>query len=82
MPEATCLRRTPPPEADGGGLKHRVLGNSDLMKALFVQFLNLDIEQNPYRLKPITENLLGRIDDLVGDEDIDLDAPLLPEDDD
>lgn len=52
------------------------------MVPIFLRFLGIDIEQNPHRLQPVTTDLLARINDLVGDEDIDLDAPLLPEDDD
>ena len=52
------------------------------MEPVFLRFLELDIEQNSQRLQPVTSDLLAQIDALVGDEDIDIDAPLLPEDDD
>jgi antitoxin PrlF len=52
------------------------------MQSLFLRFLKLDIEKKPHSLQPITANLLSRIEELVGEEDIDPDAPLLPEDDD
>lgn len=54
----------------------------DLLRAFFLRFLDMDIERNPHRLQPVTVGLVERIDALIGDDDIDLDAPLLPEDDD
>ena len=42
----------------------------------FLTFLANDIEQNPQRLKAVTPELVSRIQELVGDIDIDLDAPL------
>jgi antitoxin PrlF len=48
------------------------------------QFLNLldkDIETNPQNIKPITESLAGQLRDLVGSIEIDLDAPLVDEED-
>ena len=42
----------------------------------FLTFLANDIEQNPQRLKAVTPALVSRIQELVGDIDIDLDAPL------
>lgn len=44
--------------------------------AKFLAFLARDIEQNPQNLVPLTQEMLDEIDDLVGDMDIDLDAPL------
>ena len=44
-----------------------------------------DIEEHPERLRPLSQELLRRIDDLVGDvnlDDVDLNAPLPPDDDD
>lgn len=60
----------------------KLVPTSAPMVPIFLRFLGIDIEQHPSRLKPITTGLLARIDALVGDEDIDIDAPLLPEDDD
>lgn len=54
----------------------------DWMLALFLNFLGRDAEQTPHRVQPVTADLLARIDALVGDEDIDINTPLLPEDDD
>ena len=42
----------------------------------FLTFLANDIQQNPQRLKAVTPELVSRIQELVGDIDIDLDAPL------
>ncbi|MDJ0573124.1 MAG: type II toxin-antitoxin system PrlF family antitoxin [Pleurocapsa sp. MO_192.B19] len=46
----------------------------------FLDFLAQDMEQNPQHLQPITSQTLDRIQSLVGDVDIDLDAPLSNED--
>lgn len=43
---------------------------------LFLNLLEKDIEQFPERLEPLSENLLNKINDLVGDLDIDLEQPL------
>ena len=50
--------------------------------AAFLALLGADIKRNPQRLQPFTPALLARIKALIGSEDIDLNAPLLPEDDD
>ena len=42
----------------------------------FLTFLANDIERNPQRLKAVTPELVSRIQELVGDIDIDLEAPL------
>jgi hypothetical protein len=47
----------------------------------FLNLLGMDIDNNPDRLRPVTGELRDRITELVGDDDIDIDAPLLPEDD-
>jgi antitoxin PrlF len=46
----------------------------------FLDFLARDIASHPERLRPIDDNLLSRIHSLVGDMDIDLDAPLSADD--
>jgi antitoxin PrlF len=46
----------------------------------FLGFLAQDIEQNPQNIQPITSKTLERIQSLVADLDIDLDAPLSDED--
>ena len=46
----------------------------------FLSLIAKDIEQNPQHLQPITTENLDRIQTLVNDIDIDLDAPLSDED--
>jgi antitoxin PrlF len=46
----------------------------------FLDFLARDIASHPERLQVIDDNLLTRIHSLVGGMDIDLDAPLSPDD--
>ena len=45
----------------------------------FLDFLAQDMEQNPQQIQPITPNTLERVQSLVKDVDVDLDAPLLDE---
>jgi len=47
----------------------------------FLTFLANDIQDNPQRLQAATPELASRIKNLVGDIDVDLDAPLDDEDD-
>ncbi|SET71187.1 type II toxin-antitoxin system PrlF family antitoxin [Thalassotalea agarivorans] len=46
----------------------------------FLSFLADDMQNHPDRLQAVTPALRGRIDALVGDMDVDLDAPLSEED--
>jgi antitoxin PrlF len=46
----------------------------------FLQFLARDIEENPQNLKAISSDLVSRVQSLVSGVEIDLDAPLLDED--
>ncbi|HEY9771696.1 MAG TPA: type II toxin-antitoxin system PrlF family antitoxin [Coleofasciculaceae cyanobacterium] len=46
----------------------------------FLDFLAQDIEQNPQYIQPITPKTLERVQSLVADLDINLDAPLSDED--
>lgn len=48
----------------------------DPVIAKFLEFLARDIERNPQNLVPLTQELLDESYDLVGDIDIDMDAPL------
>ena len=42
----------------------------------FLEFLAHDIAHHPERLQSLDANFVKRLDDLVGDVDVDLDAPL------
>ena len=46
----------------------------------FLNFIAQDIEQNPQHIQPITTKNLVRVQSLIGDMNIDLDAPLSDED--
>ncbi len=46
----------------------------------FLDFLARDIASHPERLQAIDDNLLSRIHSLVGDMDVDLEAPLSADD--
>ena len=53
---------------------------SDPALGSFLTFLANDIQQNPQHLKAVTPELVSRIQNLVGDLDVNLDAPLDDED--
>lgn len=46
----------------------------------FLEFLDGDIQKHPERLQLLDAELLQRIQSLVGDAKVDLDQPLLEED--
>ncbi|MBE9241798.1 type II toxin-antitoxin system PrlF family antitoxin [Synechocystis salina] len=46
----------------------------------FLDFLAQDIEKNPQQIQAISSELVGRVQSLVSGVDVDLDAPLLGED--
>lgn len=46
----------------------------------FLHFLACDMQRHPDTIQPLTPELLKRINSLVGDVDVDLDAPLSLED--
>ncbi len=52
----------------------------DPVIASFLDFLARDIESHPEKLVPLTPDFLRKMEDLVGDMDVDLDAPLDEED--
>ena len=54
--------------------------DDDPALAPFLALLEQDIASHPERLKPITVDLVARLQDLVGGIEVDLDAPL-PDDD-
>ena len=46
----------------------------------FLSLIEADIKSHPERLQPLDKSLYDRINMLVGDMDVDIDAPLPPED--
>jgi antitoxin PrlF len=46
----------------------------------FLNFLARDMEKNPQHLQAISSDLVSRVRSLISDVDLDLDAPLLDED--
>ncbi len=46
----------------------------------FLDFLAQDMEQNPQHIQPVTTKTLERVQSLVAEVEIDLDAPLSDED--
>jgi antitoxin PrlF len=46
----------------------------------FLNFLAQDIEQNPHHIQAIGTDLVSRVQSLVADVEVDLDAPLSDED--
>jgi antitoxin PrlF len=53
---------------------------SDPILGEFLNFLARDIEQNPQHLQAISSDLVSHVQSLVSDVDLDLDSPLLDED--
>lgn len=57
-----------------------VSDEADPALGAFLDLLERDLIAQPERLKPLSPNVLTRLDTLVGDIDVDLDAPLSPDD--
>jgi antitoxin PrlF len=53
---------------------------SDPVLGKFLNFLARDMEKNPQHLQAISSGLVSRVRSLISDVDLDLDAPLLDED--
>ncbi len=53
---------------------------SDPVLTSFLSFLANDLQHNPRRIRAVSPELISRIQDLVGNIDIDLNAPLNDED--
>ena len=53
---------------------------SDPILGQFLNFLARDIENNPQHLQAISSDLVSRVQSLVAEVDLDLDAPLSDED--
>jgi antitoxin PrlF len=68
-------------QPDGTALISRVdQTESDPILGKFLNFLAQDVEKNPQHLQAISSDLVSRVQSLVFDVDLDLDAPLLDED--
>ena len=68
-------------QPDGKALISRVdQTESDPILGGFLNFLARDIEKNPQHLQAISSDLVIRVQSLVFDVDLDLDSPLLDED--
>jgi antitoxin PrlF len=68
-------------QPDGNVLLSRAdQGNADPALDSFLSFLANDIQHNPQHLKAVTTELVSRIQNLVGNIDVDLDAPIDDED--
>jgi antitoxin PrlF len=68
-------------ESEGKVVISRVnQAQSDPLLGQFLNFLARDIEKNPQQLKAISSDLVSRVQSLVCDVDLDINAPLLDED--
>ncbi len=68
-------------ESDGRVVVSRVdRTESDPILGQFLNFLARDMQKNPQHLHAISSDLLNCVRALVADVDVDLDAPLLDED--
>lgn len=61
-----------------------IISRSDQLEAdpvleQFLDFLAEDMRQNPQRIQAVSPELMNRLHKLVGDVEVDLDAPLLDE---
>jgi antitoxin PrlF len=54
--------------------------NNDPLLGQFLHFLATDIQANPQHVRQVSSDLVARIRSLVGNIDLDLDAPLAAED--
>jgi len=64
-------------QADGQVMLTRIDDDADdPVIGHFLEFLAADMSQNPERILSLDTNLAKRIDALVGDVEVDLDAPL------
>ena len=56
-------------------------GRGTVILKQFLDILDKDIETNPQNIKPLTESLVRKLGDLAESTEIDLDAPLVDEED-
>ena len=64
---------------DSGRVYIDAASETDPALAPFLALLEADIRAHPDRLKPVDGSLVAHMQQLVGDVEIDLDAPLPPE---
>ena len=68
-------------QPDGNVLLSRVdMDEADPVLGSFLGFLANDIKHNPQHVKAVNPELVARIQSLVADVEVDLDAPLYDED--
>ena len=67
-------------QSDGQITLSRAELKEDPIVEQFLSFLAQDMEHNPHHLKAVDADLFYRVQDLVGDIEIDLEAPLSEED--
>ncbi len=53
---------------------------SDTILGEFLNFISQDIKNNPQHLETLSSDLINRVQSLISDVDVDLDAALLDED--
>jgi antitoxin PrlF len=66
--------------SDGQVIIRAEPGEDDPLLGQFLNFLALDIEKNPQNLQALDSDLVERVQALVGQVEVDLDAPLSDED--
>jgi antitoxin PrlF len=72
-----------PPKSLGIPMAEKLASFSESTLTLlekFLDFLAQDMENNPQHLKEINSDLVSRVQSLISEVDLDLDAPLLHED--
>lgn len=67
-------------QGDGNVLLMRADVDSDPVLSEFLSFLANDMQHHPEKLQPLTASMRNSVEALVGETEIDLDAPLSGED--
>jgi antitoxin PrlF len=63
----------------GDVLLSKATTHTDPLVSAFLQFLEKEIATNPARLQPLSASHVGQLAELLGEADVDLDAPLNPD---
>ena len=63
----------------GDVLLSKAQSHSDPLVSAFLQFLEKEIASNPGRLQPLSASHVNQLSELLGDVDVDLHAPLDPD---